>query len=191
MKRLRFLVVLGITLVASQATAASESLSDFPLKTLPVLVNVDAAGKITEASPAMHLPPNIERLLRTNLDEMVTGPAHWKGKAISSQCVINVALKTSPRDDGNYDAGFAYLSAQPVPIGRWHWVNLDGRRLMLANDDFPRRMSPSQYQIGRSFSGSPGRAGYGMPAAPAMQSMPSMGHAPAAAPSAAPASRGR
>lgn len=142
MKRFRFLAVLGVSLVASQATAASESLSDFPLKTLPVLVNVDAAGKITGASPAMHLPPNLERLLRTNLDEMVSGPAHWKGKAISSQCIINVSLKASPRTDGNYDAGFAYLSSQPVPIGRWHWVNLDGRRLMLASDDFPRHMYP-------------------------------------------------
>ncbi|MEV8518275.1 hypothetical protein ABZR86_00590 [Dyella marensis] len=142
MKRFRFLAVLGISLVASQATAASESLSDFPLKTLPVLINVDAAGKITDASPAMHLPPNLERLLRTNLDEMVSGPAHWKGKAISSQCIINVSLKASPRDDGNYDAGFAYLSSQPVPLGRWHWVNLDGRRLMLASDDFPRHTYP-------------------------------------------------
>ena len=138
MKRFRFLAV-GLFVAASSTAMASGSMTDFPLRTLPVLVSVDASGKITNASPAMELPPAIERLLRTNLDEMVSGPAHWKGKAISSQCIINVALKTSPRDDGNFDAGFAYLSSQPVPMGRWHWVNLDGRRLMLANDDYPRR----------------------------------------------------
>ena len=135
MKHFRFLAVMGLSLVASQAALAVESLNEFPLKTLPVLINVDSAGKITSASPAMQLPPNIERLLRNNLDEMVSGPAHWKGKAIDSQCVINVALQTSPRDDGKYDAGFTYLSAQPVPMGHWHWVNQDGHRLMLASEE--------------------------------------------------------
>lgn len=144
MKHFRFLAVLGFSLVASQAALAVDSPNEFPLKTLPVLVNVDAAGKITSASPAMRLPPNIERLLRNNLDEMVSGPAHWKGKAVSSQFVINVALQTTPRDDGKFDAGFAYLSALPVPTGRWHWVNEDGRRLLLASD-LPRRNELSDY----------------------------------------------
>lgn len=135
-KQLRFLAV-GLLMAASQAATASNSLSDFPLRTLPVLVSVDASGKVTDASPAMQLPPAIKRLLLTNLDEMISGPAHSKDKPISSQCIINVALKATRRDDGNYDAGFTYLSTQPVPIGRWHWVNLDGRRLMLASDDYP------------------------------------------------------
>lgn len=185
MKRMHFLAVLGLSLIASQAAMASESLSDFPLRTLPVLVNVDAAGKITSASPARELPPVMERLLRTNLDEMVSGPAHWKGKAISSQCIINVALKASPRDDGKFDAGFAYLSAQPVPIGRWHWVNLDGRRLMLANDDWPRRMHAPR------FDGHQGGFGYPTGAERALQSMPAM-NAPTGNPGGTPpASRGR
>ncbi|MGO4701524.1 hypothetical protein [Dyella sp. 2RAB6] len=187
MKRLRFLALLGMSLVASQAAMATESLSDFPLRTLPVLVNVDAAGKITSASPAMQLPPVMERLLRTNLDEMVSGPAHWKGKPISSQCIINVALKASPRDDGKYDAGFAYLSAQPVPIGRWHWVNLDGRRLMLANDDFPRRLQSPRFNGERASFGFPNGAERSMPS---MNSMPAM-NSPASSPGAAPAGRGR
>lgn len=185
MKRLRFLTVLGISLVAGQAAIASESLSDFPMRTLPVLVNVDSSGKITSASPALDLPPVMARLLRTNLDEMVSGPAHWKGKPVSSQCIINVALKASPRDDGKYDAGFAYLSAQPVPIGRWHWVNLDGRRLMLANDDWPRR-SPFQGRMGPDPSSFRGTYQRNVP-------MPAMAPTPqpaAASPGMAPA-RGR
>jgi hypothetical protein len=144
MKRFRFLAV-GLFAVASPLAAASGSMNDFPLKSLPVLVSVDAAGKVTSASPAMELPPAIQRLLMTNLDEMVSGPAQWKGKPVSSQCIINVALQAYPRPDGNFDAGFAYLSSRPVPIGRWHWVNLDGRRLMLASDDFPRRMYPGRF----------------------------------------------
>lgn len=151
MKRFRFLAVLGVSLVASHAAAASDSLSDFPLKALPVLVSVDNTGKITDASPAMQLPPAIQRILRTNLDEMVSGPAHWKDKAVSSQCIINVALKADPRPDGKYDAGFAYVSTQPVPIGKWHWVNLDGRRLMLANDDFRQHVYPERFMPDRGF----------------------------------------
>ena len=108
MKRFRFLAV-GLSIVASQAAVASGSMNDFPLKALPVLVNVDANGKITDASPAMQLPPAVQRILLTNLDEMVTGPAHLEGgKPISSQCIINVYLKATPRPDGKFDAGFAF-----------------------------------------------------------------------------------
>jgi hypothetical protein len=181
-KQLRFLAV-GLLMAASQAATASNSLSDFPLRTLPVLVSVDASGKVTDASPAMQLPPAIKRLLLTNLDEMVSGPAHSKDKPISSQCIINVALKATRRDDGNYDAGFTYLSTQPVPIGRWHWVNLDGRRLMLASDDYPRRMYPDRLDA------NPRSEFRSMPAhAPAPVPTPTANSA--AAPSAAPA-RGR
>ena len=179
MKRFRFLAV-GLFAAASSTAMASGSMNDFPLKTLPVLVSVDAAGKITSASPAMELPPAIHRLLLTNLDEMVSGPAHWKGKAISSQCIINVALTTSPRDDGNFDAGFAYLSSQPVPIGRWHWVNLDGRRLMLANDDYPRRTFPTRFAADRS--GVYGNFPQGMRTPPPMPSVINHPATPSAAP---------
>ena len=147
MKRMRFLAV-GLCVVASQAAVASGSINgsmnNFPLRALPVLINVDSTGKIVSASPALELPPQIQRILLTNLDEMVTGPAQWKGKAVSSQCIINVALQASERPDGKFDAGFAYVSSQPVPIGRWHWVNLDGRRLMLASDDSPRPFFPDR-----------------------------------------------
>ena len=187
MKRFRFLAV-GLLVAASQAAMAggsvgtSGSLNDFPLKTLPVLVSVDAAGKVTDASPALQLPPAIQRLLLTNLNEMISGPAEWKGKAISSQCIINVALQASPRDDGKFDAGFAYLSSQPVPNGRWHWVNLDGRRLMLANDEYPRgRFNPEH------FSGGQYHPAFTPPPSMSAPSMPAMS-SPAAAPAAA---RGR
>lgn len=177
MKRFRFLAVaVGLALVASQATAGSGSMNDFPLKALPVLVNVDATGKITEASPAMQLPPAVQRILLTNLDEMVAGPAHLEGgKPISSQCIINVYLKATPRTDGKFDAGFGYVSSQPVPIGRWHWVNLDGRRLMLANDDFRQRYYPDRF-------GPAERRSFNPPANMHNAAMPTMAPQPAAAP---------
>ncbi|MDO1530308.1 hypothetical protein QMK61_15835 [Fulvimonas sp. R45] len=140
-KRLSLLALFGLPLaIAGTATAGSASLSPFPPKLLPVLVNVDASGKVTEASPAMALPPAFDRLLRRNLDELITGPAHSHGRAVSSQFVINLYLRATPRQDGEYDAHFAYVSTTPVPSGRWHWVDLNGRRLALAPDgSYPTR----------------------------------------------------
>ncbi|MGP1666846.1 MAG: hypothetical protein ACTS5I_13225, partial [Rhodanobacter sp.] len=101
---------------------------------LPVLVQVDANGKITDVSPATHLSPQLDRLLHQNLAEMISKPATDKhGKGISSQFVINMALKAIPRAEGNYDVQFAYVSTSQVPRGSWAWVNVDGRRLALAD----------------------------------------------------------
>ncbi|PWK91889.1 hypothetical protein [Fulvimonas soli] len=142
MKRLRIAALAGALLMASHAAlAASSSLSPFPPKLLPVLVNVNAQGKVTKASPAMELPPNLNRLLQQNLDELITGPAHARDRAVSSQFIVNLYLKTAPRADGSFDASFAYASTQPVPPGSWHWANIDDRRLALVSDSArPYRM---------------------------------------------------
>jgi hypothetical protein len=175
------LAMLGLSVtMASAAMADSWSLSPFPPKVLPVLVNVNASGKVTEASPAMELPPAFDRLMRENLDEMITGPAHRHGRAVSSQFVLNLYLRAIPRKDGEYDVSFAYASTNPVPSGRWHWVSLDGRRLALAADgsSAPRFFHPrSQYPSDRGahFRNMPQRL-------PAMSNAPAPASAPAPAP---------
>ncbi|SFR85956.1 3-deoxy-D-arabinoheptulosonate-7-phosphate synthase [Dyella sp. OK004] len=131
--------------------AASGSLTQFKPKVVPVLVQVNSAGKVTSASPAIELSPVVRRLLDKNLDEMINKPAYDHGKPIASQFVINLALQATPREEGNYDAQFAYVSSVPVPIGQWHWVNLDGRRLALAgpNNGFP--MGHSRFDGDRAY----------------------------------------
>lgn len=112
----------------------SMSLNQFPRKVEPVLVQVNAQGKVTEASPAYPLTPKLGRLLRANLDEMIRKPAVDKdGKPVSSQFVMNVALRATPRASGDYDVQFAYVSTNPVPNGSWYWVHMDGDRLALAD----------------------------------------------------------
>lgn len=103
----------------------------------PVLVAVDAQGKITEILPAYQLPPELMRLLSTNLAEMIHQPARDKhGKPISSQFVINVALKSDKEGNGNVAAHFEYVSAKPIPPGRWYWSYDEvGRRLGLVGED--------------------------------------------------------
>jgi hypothetical protein len=112
----------------------SMSINRFPHKIEPVLVRVDAHGKVTEASPAYALPAKMIRLLNANLGEMIRSPATDKhGKPISSQFIMNVALQAKPTDSDDYDAYFTYVSAKPIPPGSWYWVHLDGDRLALAS----------------------------------------------------------
>ncbi|MBN8715021.1 MAG: hypothetical protein J0H50_13850 [Xanthomonadales bacterium] len=129
-------IALGAALAAaagSTLAAGTGSLNEFPSKILPVLVYVNAQGKVTDASPAMRLPPALNRLLLANLSERITGPAIVHGKPVPSQFVMNLALVTTPRPGGDFDANFAYVSTSPVPPGSWYWVHIDGHRLALAN----------------------------------------------------------
>jgi hypothetical protein len=88
----------------------------------PVLVKVNAQGKITDYRPAYSLSPELKRLLLANLNEMIHAPATDKdGKPVPSQFVINVALQSDPRSTGDYDVHFVYISASPLPLGTWYW----------------------------------------------------------------------
>jgi len=139
MKSTQRFAVLGVLLAWSGlAVAGSASLNEFRSKVIPVLVRVNSHGKVTRASPAMTLSPGIQRLLRANLDEMIQTPATDKrGRPITSQFIINLAVQASPQDNGNYEAQFTYISTEPVPAGSWHWVHIDGHRLALGSQRYP------------------------------------------------------
>lgn len=134
MKTIHRLAMVALLLACSgAATATSASLNAFHDKVMPVLVQVNSQGQVTSASPAIALSPKISRLLRTNLDEMISKPATDKqGHPIASQFIINLAVQAALLDNGKYAAHFTYLSTQPVPTGSWYWVHIDGHRLALA-----------------------------------------------------------
>ena len=138
----RFPMMVLATLLATGvnvAMASTGSLTEFKPRYLPVLVQVNAKGRVTDASPAVQLSPAFNRLMLKNLDEMIAKPATYKGRAVSSQFVINLALQVTPRPEGDYFAKFGYVSTSPVPNGSWYWVNINGHRLALANrNDFSR-----------------------------------------------------
>lgn len=134
MRRFRSCLTLGLLIAAGAANAENWSLNSFRSHVLPVLVQVDSMGKVTNVSPALELTPLFDRLLKESLDEMITGPALHHGKQTASQFVINLKLKTAPKEDGNYDVRFAYVSAVPVPGGNWHWSLEDGHRLALVSN---------------------------------------------------------
>ena len=124
-------VTTSLALVAGAASADSMSLTGFRDRVLPVLVQVDTHGKVTQLSSAIELTPRFDRLLRQTVDEMITGPAMDHGKPVSSQFVMKLGMQATARADGEYDTRFVYLSSSPVPSGQWVWLKEDGHRLAL------------------------------------------------------------
>lgn len=186
MKAIQLPLLLAMLATGMGAVAnTSGSLNEFRPKVLPVLVQVDAQGKVTKASPAMELPPSLDRLLRANLNEMISKPAtDRKGRPIASQFIINLTLSTTPNAGGNYDAKFSYVSTSPVPAGSWYWVHIDGHRLALASQDSFNRGMRLRYDhrdVGRNWNG----PNYRATPAPAMQN--TIRNAPSATPARAPA----
>ncbi|RAO75664.1 hypothetical protein [Dyella jiangningensis] len=138
MKRSQVVMLVGALSVmggAAMASTSSGSLTPFPQRVLPVLVQVNSSGKVTSASPAMSLAPQMSRLLSQNISEMITKPAQSHGRAVASQFILNLQLEATKRSDGNYDARFVSVSTQPVPAGNWHWVDIEGRMWALAGPD--------------------------------------------------------
>lgn len=142
MKLIQTCLVAGLALagcgVASAQFAAGArdlSLNASTPKVIPVLVKVNRAGKVTSVSSSTRLEPRYSGLLRKNLDQMITKPAMDHGKPVSSQFIMNVALKVTKRPQGDYDASFAYVSATPVPAGSYYWNHIDGNRLVLESQN--------------------------------------------------------
>ncbi|GAB3783753.1 hypothetical protein [Dyella agri] len=130
------IMIVGLLGGTSAVADDSMSLNQFPHRYEPVLLRVNAQGKVTDVSPAYSLSPKMTRLLNANLGEMIHAPATDKhGKPVSSQFVMNVALLAEPNGTGDYAAHFTYVSTRPVPPGNWYWVHLTGDRLALASQD--------------------------------------------------------
>lgn len=156
MKRFSMMLA-GATLamLGSVAMASSMSLTHFKPRVMPVLVGVNAKGHVTRVLPSTELSPKLQRLLTENLGEWIVRPAMVKGRAMASQMIVNVALRATPRKDGNYDVNFAYVSMLPSPFGAAaHWVWKDSDQLALVSDSDmglrqrmwrPRHLPPSRH----------------------------------------------
>ncbi len=145
-------------------------------RVLPVLVKLNAQGRVTDVSPSSRLPPKINRLLRANITEIFGGPANTSapGNSDSSrQFIANMTAVATPNGSEDlHTMYFALVSTQAVPGGSWYWEHVDGRRLALVNrnlqpaNSLPRE--PSDRSLDRpspsNDSGSSGSNGGSPPA---------------------------
>ncbi|MDA3913028.1 hypothetical protein [Oleiagrimonas sp.] len=129
------LLLLASLFSVLSATVWASSKDDSPSQSrvLPVLVNVSAQGKVTDASPAYTLRPALMDALRSALDKMISKPATFHGKPVRSQFVIRLALTAKPIGDGTYNMAFNYLSSKALPNGSWYWVRSGDHRLYIKN----------------------------------------------------------
>ncbi|WHZ18649.1 MAG: hypothetical protein OJF55_000798 [Rhodanobacteraceae bacterium] len=121
------LLACAIAAFAGTALASSGSLVEFKPQVMPVVVQVDAQGRVTDILPSEQLTPWLKKMLVKQLDAWIVKPATVKGQPVSSRFIIEVAMQTKPRKDGKYDASFVYVKSMPLPYGgALHWDVIDG-----------------------------------------------------------------
>lgn len=121
------LIFCAIATFAGTAMASSGSLVEFKPQVMPVLVQVDAHGRVTDIQPSFQLTPWSQKLLAQQLDAWINQPATDKGHPVSSRFIIEVAMRTTQRKDGKYDASFVYVKSLAAPLGgAMHWNIING-----------------------------------------------------------------
>lgn len=165
-------IVLMLSVTVARATVMSVAKPESGM--MPVLVTIGISGKVTDVLPTERLKPSLTRLLRENLQEMVTAPARISGRNVRSQVVFRMRLNAVPRTDGNYDIRFVAVDSTPVPIGNWYWLIRDGRYALADyqsyknyQDRYPGRLQERNH---RDFKHSPLSSPQRLPP---MQSAPS------------------
>lgn len=140
------LIASALAALAGTAMASSGSLVQFKPKVMPVVVQVDTQGKVTDIMPSEQLPPGLSRLLREQLDTWIVKPAVVKGHPVSSRFIAEVAMRANRRKDGKYEASFVYVKSLPMPFGgSVHWNVIDGGlELALVSDD---NMAPREWHV--------------------------------------------
>lgn len=134
--------LLGCAIAAFAGTAFAAS--GIPVQSkpevMPVVVRVNAQGKVTGILPSQQMTPRWRSLLREQLDAWITKPATEKGKPVASAFIVEVAMQAKPRKDGKYDANFVYVKSLPMPVyGAVYWehTNFPPQLALVGSNWFP------------------------------------------------------
>lgn len=112
---------------AGTAMASSGSLVEFTPRIMPVVVQVNAQGRVTDILPSQQLKPWLRKMLVEQIDAWITEPAKNHGKPTASRFIMEVAMRVQPRKDGEYDANFVYVKSMPLAFGgALHWDVING-----------------------------------------------------------------
>lgn len=117
----------GLALISGTGIAMDLSVNTMDSRVLPVFVQVNSQGKVTRILPAEPLTPRFDRMLGETIRGWVKKPAMMNGRAVDSSMIMRVALNVQPRDDGNYDLIYHYISSTATPMASgasyWRWTN--------------------------------------------------------------------
>lgn len=131
-----YLLACAVAAFAGTAMAASGSLVEFKPHIMPVVVQVNAQGRVTDVLPSQQLEPWLRQMLVKQIDAWIAEPATTHGKPTACRFIMEVAMRVQPRKDGEYDANFVYVKSMPLAYGgALHWDVIDGgRELALVSD---------------------------------------------------------
>ncbi|MGA7297825.1 MAG: hypothetical protein WBW92_09990 [Rhodanobacteraceae bacterium] len=125
MKRIGTIVLTAICFMGIQLAMAGETSPPTEQShVLPVLVAVNADGKVVRIDPAIHLRDRQMKELEKAVHTMITRPAMKDGHGIYSQFVLQLAVSQDKTGAGG--TTFSYVSSQPAPPGPVHWVRRRG-----------------------------------------------------------------
>lgn len=131
----------GVVLVAALtvsnfvAEAATITVARTENGVMPVLVSIDKTGTVQKIQATEQLKPAYARLLRKNIQEMITAPAKDGERYVDSQVVMRVRLIADPASGGDYTAHYVAADSTPtmVPLGAWSWSIVGGRYSLVQN----------------------------------------------------------
>lgn len=131
---------LGASLIACAIAAfAGPAFAQYLIKppVMPVVVQVNAQGKVTGILPSELLRPKAKSLLISQLDAWIAKPAMVKNRPVASTFIVEVAVRATPRKDGKYDVSYIYVQSLPMPFGgSVFWDHINGNlELMLVSAD--------------------------------------------------------
>lgn len=120
-------IACAIAAFAGTAMASSGSLVEFKPQVMPVVVQVNAEGQVTDILPSEQLTPLWKKMLIKQINAWIVRPAIVKDHPVASRFIIEVGMRAKPRQDGDYDANFVYVRSLPMPVaGAVHWNIIDG-----------------------------------------------------------------
>ena len=121
------LLACAVAAVAGTAMASSGSLVEFKPQVMPVVVQVNAEGQVTDILPSEQLTSLWKKMLIKQINAWIVSPAIVKDHPVASRFIIEVAMQAKPRPDGDFDANFVYVKSLPMPAaGAVHWNVING-----------------------------------------------------------------
>ncbi|MGH8234148.1 MAG: hypothetical protein ACREPU_08120 [Rhodanobacteraceae bacterium] len=138
---------------------------------LPIVVEVNNQGRVTDINPAIQLRPWLRKMLIKQIDAWIVKPLTVKGHPVDSRFILEVAMRTQPASDGKYDASFVYVKSLPLAYnGPQHWNVINGGlQFALVPNVLQQSGGYSRYSFeGTPYGPSAGYSGYSSSAARAM-----------------------